>query len=122
MSVRRTSGAILKITARQMATASLAVPKSVIKTMVGREAAVASAALGDSFVAGCCEHAEQKRRSESRGRTSRTVRKIISSPRRLAREPQVTPTACRKRPSIHEARESLSRASEAQGDVGHGRW
>src|SRR5215470_8484858 len=48
MSVTRTSGAMLKITARQIATASLAVPKSVMKTIVGRRA--------ESNDAGCRKH------------------------------------------------------------------
>src|SRR6266478_3134592 len=47
MSMIRTSGAMPAITALQIATASFAVPKSVIKTIVGLRAAVAAeASLG----------------------------------------------------------------------------
>src|ERR1700727_2129446 len=69
MSVRRTSGAIPKITARQMATASLAVPKSVMNTIVEREECIAagvSCGTGDLEL----EHAEQKTISARRAEVS----------------------------------------------------
>src|ERR1700722_2323301 len=78
MSVRRTSGAMLKMTARQMATASFAVPKSVMKTIVGREAE-AGCAVASSFCAGC-EQAAQHRIRTSRPAAVRRVREIIESP------------------------------------------
>src|SRR6266568_4168916 len=70
MSMTRASGAMPTITALQMAAASLAVPKSVIKTMVGR----ATTCAGD------LEHAAPSRASASSGTRNIRVREIIPSP------------------------------------------
>src|SRR5271168_4090954 len=86
MSVRRESGAMPKMTARQMATASLAVPKSVMKTIAGREAEAGWAAAGDSFWVGVCEQATPKIRRPRAGTANRRVREIIISPQKPTRE------------------------------------
>src|ERR1700757_3996696 len=59
MSVMRASGAMPNMTARQMATASFAVPKSVMNTIVGFRAGVAAA----SFGAGALPQPNENRRS-----------------------------------------------------------
>src|SRR5437764_224841 len=51
MSMMRASGAMLAITARQIATASFAVPKSVIKTIVGLWLALEFASFGEKLFA-----------------------------------------------------------------------
>src|SRR6266403_2551526 len=51
MSMMRASGAMPTITARHMATASFAVPKSVIKTIVGLCAAAEFASFGEEVFA-----------------------------------------------------------------------
>src|SRR5215469_5058414 len=55
MSMMRASGAILRMTALHRATASLAVPKSVMKTMEGLFGAACTESLG----AGALVHAEK---------------------------------------------------------------
>jgi hypothetical protein len=77
MSVSRTSGAIPQMTARQMATASFAVPKSVMKTIVGRAVEVGAAAGAAGFGAGC-EHPQIPTTSKSDSATSDRVLTIIS--------------------------------------------
>src|ERR1700730_7168874 len=73
MSMMRASGAIPTITALQMATASLAVPKSVMKTIVGRKELWAAA---DSFCAGDFEQAATRVIASSRT-TNERGREII---------------------------------------------
>src|ERR1700738_465296 len=58
------------MTARQMATASFAVPKSVMNTMVGRAGATC-AELAASLGAGCCEHAPKRNRTAKQTTDSR---------------------------------------------------
>src|SRR5216684_6167745 len=70
MSMTRASGAMPTITALQMAAASLAVPKSVTKTMVER----ATTCTGD------LEHAAPSRASANSGTTNIRIREIIPSP------------------------------------------
>src|SRR6267154_1163935 len=62
MSMMRTSGAMPMITARQMATASFAVPKSVMKTMAGFLAGTVVASFGDGAFA---QPAETPRKTNS---------------------------------------------------------
>jgi hypothetical protein len=71
-----------------MATASLAVPKSVMKTMVGRVVEGVWGAAGDSFGAGCCWQAEQKRTRVSTESASRRVRKVNSPKKRYGNGPK----------------------------------
>src|ERR1700722_12471425 len=77
MSVSRTSGAIPQITARQMATASFAVPKSVMKTIVGRAVEVGGVAGAVGFAAGC-EHPQIPTTKKSDNATSKRTRTLIS--------------------------------------------
>src|SRR6266853_5520529 len=76
MSMIRASGAMPSMTAVQMATASLAVPKSVMKTMVGRvpdrETEAASLRV--------LEQAELIRASTSSRRANKRMREIINAP------------------------------------------
>src|SRR4029077_176165 len=78
-SMMRTSGAMLTITARQMATASLAVPKSVINTMVG----LAADGEPASFSAGALEHAAAIKAIPSNGKPSSRRRELMKSPLKL---------------------------------------
>src|SRR6266700_411939 len=79
MSMIRASGAMPRMTALQMATASLAVPKSVMKTMVGRvpdrETEAASLRV--------LEQAALIRASTSSRRANKRMREIINAPLRL---------------------------------------
>src|ERR1700730_13796556 len=77
MSVSRTSDAIPKITARQMATASLEVPKSIRKTIVGRDGEADGAPASASFWEGAWEHAAPKIRRASVGTADKRGHEII---------------------------------------------
>src|SRR5580693_9823917 len=79
MSMMRASGAMPTITARQMATASLAVPKSVINTIVGLVPEVEPA----SFCAGTFEHAAAIKANTSNGKPNSRRREIMKSPLKL---------------------------------------
>src|SRR5713226_829844 len=89
----RASGAMPSMTALQMATASLAVPKSVIKTMVGR--ALDAEREAESFGGGVFEQAAPNRASASSEKTSRRTREIINTPLRPRRFPA---SQCKARP------------------------
>src|ERR1700719_700582 len=78
MSMTRAAGAMPAITALQMATASLAVPKSVMKTMVGR-APDGEREEAESFCDGVFEHAAPIRASTS-SKTNRLRRELIVLP------------------------------------------
>src|SRR5579859_31645 len=78
MSMTRVSGAIPAMTALQMATASFAVPKSVMKTIVDRAAAPACSPA--PLPAGVLPHPERTRIAAKRGKQIR-FRKCISSPK-----------------------------------------
>src|SRR5215471_21494849 len=78
MSRMRASGAMPTITALQIATASLAVPKSVMKTIAGCEAAPG---IRDEFLsAGELEQAAAKTTAPSKDKNNRRITKIIPSP------------------------------------------
>jgi hypothetical protein len=78
----------------------LAVPKSVMKTMVGRVVEAVWGAAGDSFRAGCCWQAEQKRTRVTES-VSKRVRKINSPKYRYGNGPKFDGFV-RKRTSIPE--------------------
>src|SRR5579871_406589 len=77
MSVSRTSGAIPQMTARQIATASFAVPKSVMKTIVGR-GVEAGAAAGAACLGAGCEHPQNPTANKVVNAMSERIRTIIS--------------------------------------------
>src|ERR1700737_1149048 len=79
MSMTRAAGAMPTMTALQMATASLAVPKSVMKTMVGRAADGEREEEAESFCDGVFEQAAPIRASAS-SKTNRRRREIIILP------------------------------------------
>jgi hypothetical protein len=79
MSINRASGAIPTITALHTATASLAVPKSVINTIVGR--AAAPACLAPALSAGVLPHAPQKMAPAKTNAAKNRMRKAIESPK-----------------------------------------
>src|SRR5947208_15968605 len=81
MSMMRASGAMLSMTALQMATASLAVPKSVVNTMRGRVPDLPGAA--GSPCEGDFEQAALVRASTNRDRQSKRMRESINAPLRL---------------------------------------
>src|SRR5947207_15690087 len=81
MSMMRASGAMLSMTALQMATASLAVPKSVMNTMMGRVPDLPGAA--GSPCEGDFEQAALVRASTNRDRQSKRMRESINAPLRL---------------------------------------
>jgi hypothetical protein len=81
------------------------VPKSVMKTIVGWVVEAVWGAAGDSFKAGCCWQAEQKRTEVSTESASRRVRKVNSPKKRhengpkfdgLVRKPASIPEAFRE--------------------------
>jgi hypothetical protein len=74
----RASGAMPTITALQMATASLAVPKSVMKTMVERAPDGERDEEAASFGDGVFEQAAQISASTSSSRTNGRRREIIN--------------------------------------------
>ncbi len=80
MSMMRASGAMLSMTALQMATASLAVPKSVMKTMVGRAPDGERDVEAESFRLGAFEQAAPIRASASSSKTNGRRREIINLP------------------------------------------
>src|ERR1700742_3675275 len=102
MSVSRTSGAIPHITARHMATASFAVPKSVMKTIVGRAAEVGAAAGAAGFGAGC-EHPPIPRANKSDNATSKRTRTFISKSDDVVTAGIASPDELK---SIHELRKA----------------
>src|SRR5579863_8590929 len=79
MSINRASGAIPTITALQTATASLAAPKSVMNTIVGR--APTPACPNVPLPAGDFLHAQQKKVPARNKITKNRVRKAIESPK-----------------------------------------
>src|SRR5205807_6948675 len=81
MSIMRASGAMLSMTALQMATASLALPKSVMKTMMGRVLELPGAP--GSPCEGDFEQAALVRASTNRDRQSKRMRESINAPLRL---------------------------------------
>jgi hypothetical protein len=66
-----------------MATASLAVPKSVMKTIVGRDTEAGCAVAARSFEVGCWEHATQAKTKGTKVRKIRRDLKIVISPRQV---------------------------------------
>src|ERR1700674_4188715 len=80
MSKMRASGAMPTMTALQMATASLAVPKSVMKTMVGRAPDGERDVEAESFRPGVFEQAAPSRTSASGSKTNGRRREIIILP------------------------------------------
>ena len=79
MSIKRASGAIPTITALHIATASLAVPKSVINTIVGR--AAATACLAPAVSVGVLPHAQQKAATAKISTAKYRMREAIESPK-----------------------------------------
>src|SRR5579859_460611 len=103
MSISRASGAIPRITALQIATASFAVPKSVMKTIVGRAAVPVAPAA--PFPAGDLPHAQHRsptakaRTAKNRtraaikspkikGRHAKLLNVVLVSPEQIDRDPQ----------------------------------
>src|SRR5690242_921546 len=78
MSITRASGAIPAMTALQIATASFAVPKSVMKTIVGRAAAPPCSPA--PLPAGVRPHPHRTRIIANKGKQVR-LRKCIASPK-----------------------------------------
>src|SRR6266566_3973637 len=77
MSMMRAAGAMPTMTALQMATASLAVPKSVMKTMVGRAPDGERDVEAESFPPGAFEQAAPSRANASSSKTNGRRGEII---------------------------------------------